>query len=635
MTNLSIVPDPGRENFELGNTALNEGPPSQQLIIDTFREGKVHFEKFYGQCKKMDDYYYLRNTVAAPKNHDPINPPTIRAIIDDITAHIDTNNLAIDVPEASTRAKARAEKLKKFYLGHWLQVPSRIRKAIVKDSVAYGIGWGKFMYESELWPDAPREADFGIEGIGGNTILIDEDGYKEAIEDWLDKRSISYPIRTFHIKPQNMMWDDSRTGIKWNIEFYGDHDTTTNVNRMFPQWTNPKNRKGKDGVDWMEYWDDTWVAYLADDQILYGPHKHGYGFNPYKPLIPGTTLYMEDGKPEERFQGEAWPGLDIFDAKARFITMFQAIIRQFAWPGFDFKGPEQQARKTMDAYEPFGKNLVAPNVEVEITKTAQPPQEILGMLSILETELDSVTVPSVVRGQRPSGVSAGFPISVLAGLGRLNLQPYADGAAEFMSAGNVCAAKLVENKIRDKITVHVRSEVHNFDQTIEPKDIRGYYENSVTLKAEAPEEREREALLAMRLYQSLPWFTGEEALKRAGVDNPLEMMIARRAEDMLLTPEFMQQQVQGLLGRLAGGLAQQQGQAASPLPSGNTGNQFLPGQQQLQRPGETNIQQARVASQQGRPSVFPQGQGGIDLLGSLLGTAPGGAQGVPSGQTVR
>jgi len=271
-------------------------------------------------------------------------------------------------------------------------------------------------------------------------------------------------------------------------------------------------------------------------------------------------------------------------------------------------------------------------VEVKASPTIQAPQELISFSAVLDNEIEAATVPSVVRGQKPSGVSAGFPISVLAGLARLKFQPIADATATAMEQGNVRFAKFVENKIRGKITVRARTEVHEFDQSIEPSDIRGYYENSVKLKAEAPEEREREALLGMRLYQALPGFPLVEALKRAGIANPLEAIMQRRGEDV--SALLMEKQAEEALAQLAGGFNKQL--QSSGLGQGvNPGNQFQPGQQQLQRPGERNVQQARSASQAGRPSVFPQGQGGLDILGSLLGTAPGGAQGLPSGQTVR
>ena len=110
----------------------------------------------------------------------------------------------------------------------------------------------------------------------------------------------------------------------------------------------------------------------------------------------------------------------------------------------------------------------------------------------------------------------------------------------------------------------------------------------------------------------------------------------QRAEMLLDSPELVFAQVQQLLANI--GLPQQQVDAASPTLNNaggvNPGSQNLGGAQ-LQRPGEGNIQRGRVASNQGQPSVFPQGLGGLDFLGSALGNPTGGAVGVPSGQTVR
>jgi len=224
----------------------------------------------------------------------------------------------------------------------------------------------------------------------------------------------------------------------------------------------------------------------------------------------------------------------------------------------------------------------------------------------------------------------------MAGMGRLKFQGVADGLRHAIEDVNSKFARLVENKIKGRITVHARTEIHNFDQSIEPDDIKNLYENRVMVKAEAPEEREREGILAMRLHQA-GILSLYEAMRRSGVINPLEEQMQIRAEQLLNTPEFIMAQTQALLQQL--NLGGQLQQAVSPslgnlTPGTNPGSQNLGGSQ-LQRPGEANIQRGRVASQQGQPSVFPQGLGGLDSLGSLLGGAPGGAQGVPSGQTVR
>ena len=161
----------------------------------------------------------------------------------------------------------------------------------------------------------------------------------------------------------------------------------------------------------------------------------------------------------------------------------------------------------------------------------------------------------------------------------------------------------------------------------------------VVLKAEAPEEREREAILAFRLWNGGNGIISlYEAMRRSGIVNPLEEFNQLMAEQLVkgMFPQQLEEAIRSL--NLGGQLAGAVGDAGPGLGGGGggaIGNQFLPGQSQLQRPGEANIQQARVASQQGQPSVFPQGRSGMDLLGAALTGAPGAARGMPSGQVVR
>ena len=124
-----------------------------------------------------------------------------------------------------------------------------------------------------------------------------------------------------------------------------------------------------------------------------------------------------------------------------------------------------------------------------------------------------------------------------------------------------------------------------------------------------------------------------EAQRRAGITNPLEESMQIRAEQLLNNEQMLQAQMQMLLEKM--GLGQQMEQAASPQMggSGNVGSMNLGGPQ-LPRPGEGMIQQGRVASRAGEPSVYPQGQSGIDSLGNTLGNPGGGPINMPSGQRI-
>jgi len=362
---------------------------------------------------------------------------------------------------------------------------------------------------------------------------------------------------------------------------------------------------------------------------------------PYSPIIPMMSYTFQDGPPQERYRGILLPIHSLLDSEARLASQAESIVRQMAWRTLDFSGPRAAAEDAAENYELFGgKNVLPPGVAVGISPTASVPPDVFQWLNIVQTWIEQATFPNVIRGVRPKGVSTGFGISVLAGMGRLVFQGVADGVRHTVEQANAHFAMLVENKLKGRVTVHARTDIHNFDQSIGPDDIRGYYENTVQVKAEAPEEREREALLALRLHQA-GVISLYEAQRRAGIINPLEEQMQIRAEMLTNSPEVLQAQTQMLLQQIA--LTSQQAAAISPTgapppemspPGVNPGSQNIGGAQ-LQRPGERMMQQARVASNQATPSVYPEGFGGIDSLGNILGGPTGGAQGMPSGQTVR
>jgi hypothetical protein len=598
----------------------DDGKPTLDNILTLFKESLRYFQSFRSQCDIEEDYYHGRRSVPHPTGIDPVWPATAGAIVNVATDHVDVNNLSIDVPSAP-RSRARAERIKKFYQGAWLSIKKPVLRTAVRQAFLYGIAWMKDMFDADRWPNAPVMDDYGD----------DEPAYKAALKAFMEERDISWPIEVIVVNPKNLLWDDSKIRVKWVIEYYD--QPVRELTKRYPEWTTSK--KPTEMATWKEYWDEEWVAYLADDEFVWGPHRHGYGHLPYTPVLPVLSHTFEDGNPEERYRGVLKPVHSLLDEEARLMTQIGSIVRTTAWRTLDFHGPKGLATEAADAYELFGgKNILPPGVTVEMSPMAQVPPDLYQQLNVVQTQIETATFPNVIRGVRPRGVSTGFAISVLAGMGRLVFQGVADGIRHAIETVNSNMGRLVEHKLRGRVTVYARTEVHNFDQAISPEDFRGFYENSVQVKAEAPEERERESLLAMRLF-SQKMISLYEAQRRSGILNPLEEQMQIRAEQLLNTPEFMQAQAQLLMERI--GLPQQLAQSVETAGGGGgggIGSQNVGGAQ-LQRPGERNIQQARVASREDRPSVFPRGLSGLDILGQQIGGAKGGAAGMPSGQTIR
>ena len=595
--------------------------PDIDYVLSLFKDYSSYYRPFHQQCQVEEDFYFGRNPIPKAEGHDPVRPATAHAIINVGTDHVDVENIEIDVP-SSPRSRARAEKIKKFLQGTWLNVKGPVLRTVVKHTFTYGIGFLKPMWNPDQWPDAPPRYEY-----------ITEEGYKKAMRDFMEARCIKFPFVVKNVNPKNLIWDDSRARRQWAIEFYVRE--VRDIKRRYPEWVTEK--KGGQMATWMEYWDERWCGYIADNMWVWGPYEHGYGALPYVAIQASNSLEWDSGPPHERYQGILKPVHGLLETEARIMTAYESILRQYGWRTLDFHGPKEAAEKTRQNYEMFGgKNYIPPNVEVKASPQVTPPPELLQQLNLVQTAIEEATFPNVIRGIRPRGVSSGFGVSVLAGMGRLVFQGVASGMARGLEETNERFLKLLENKAGGKVTVHARSSVHNFDQAIGPEDVKDLYENKVTMKAEAPEEREREALLAMRLYGA-QMISLYEAQKRAGIINPLEEQIQMGAERLLQSPDLLAEQ-----SRIAAegvGLLQQLGDVAGVTSQGgqNLGNQFLPGQTQLQRPGEAAIQRQRVASnQEGQGArVFPQGFGGLDALGARLAGAAGGATNVPSGQTVR
>jgi hypothetical protein len=603
-----------------------DAAPTMDEVLSLKQDYLGYYRAFHQQCLQEEEYYYGRNPIPVPEGFSPVRPATAHAIINIATDHVDVSNISIDVP-AGPRAKARGERLKKFYQGCWDSIKEPVLRAGVRHANIYGIGWLKVMYASDRYPDAPvfpQDTDNNAEMAR----------YSEELEDFLEKKRIIFPFVVRNINPYNLIWDDSWAGRQWTIEFYDKQ--ARDIKRRYPEWVSSKPNESM--ASWGEYWDNTWCGYFADNQWVWGPYRHGYGFNPYVPIVPANSLSFDNGPPHLRYRGILRPVHSLLDSEGRLSSQYESILTQYAWRTMDFYGQRQAADETAEAYEMFGaKNVILPGVEVRASPTAVPPPELLQQINQVQTMIEEATFPNVVRGVRPRGVSSGFAISVLSGQGRLVFQGIADGLARTIEQVNSRFAMLVENKVRGRVTVRARSAIHNFDQTIGPDDIRGMYENIVQLKAEAPEERERQSILAQNLHQA-GIISLYEAQRRAGITNPLEEQMQQAAERLLQSPEIQAEQTRlaaermGLLGQLAEAVS---GDGQPAQGEGFNLGQFQPGMPQLQRPGEAGIQRQRVTSNMQNASVFPRGMGGLDILGSQLGTAPGGAMGLPSGGTVR
>ena len=161
----------------------------------------------------------------------------------------------------------------------------------------------------------------------------------------MDIRCISWPLVVDVINPTNMMWDDSMKGMRWVIEHYdrpySSLKTFRTLQRQYPEWALEKENKGI--TSFIMYWDEEWVAYLVDRELVYGPVKHGDGHLPFTPILPVMNFTYADGPPEERYRGLLRPIRNLLDEEARLMTQIGAQVRTISYRTLDFHGSRQMA----------------------------------------------------------------------------------------------------------------------------------------------------------------------------------------------------------------------------------------------------------------------------------------------------
>ena len=81
-------------------------------ILALKADREQYFRKFHDNCNHARDWFFGRVSSPAPEGFDEVTTAKARAMINVASDHVDVNNVAIDVPPASPRAQARAERIK-------------------------------------------------------------------------------------------------------------------------------------------------------------------------------------------------------------------------------------------------------------------------------------------------------------------------------------------------------------------------------------------------------------------------------------------------------------------------------------------------------------------------------------------
>ena len=517
-------------NVEASNP-LDEPELSLFWIAEKSATGNEIFRNFKNQCKMLDDFFLNDFDFGVPENGTMIRLGTAQSVINTLVAHVSPQFLDISVPPPGPRGQARAENMEKFLTGahHMIEHRSPVYRELTKHAGLYGIAWEKLEFIANEWSDFPEPPPH----------MEEDDTYRQRVQDVIEKRSITWPIKSIAVNPQNLVWDmNNGTQPRWVIyEYQVDAEW---VQAHFPEWG--KYTKGY--VKFQEVWTASQVAYVANNEWVMQPRRHGYGRLPWIMYWPQMGLDTGSSEPEKLYMGLLNGSTEMIRAQSQLASHYIDIVGKSAWPTLEFTGPPGITEEVQAAWDdtPGSKNIKPPQVQVGVGQTPRPPAEIGIAKQFLDEAIEANTVPAVARGQRPTGAASGYHTAVLAGIASLNFGAVKEAMERGLQDKGEIILRIVELVIDDKVTVFGKTEAGVLDAAIKPSDIKGHYVNIVRINSVSPEEQERRLNLWANLWRS-GYVDLDTALRKGGVSNPLEVR-AKILEEQFLNSPGIQEQLQ-------------------------------------------------------------------------------------------
>ena len=518
-------------------TQFAAGTPghSRKITLDWVRQQmstgagqRAKFNAFYRKCQKADNYMLSDFKFSVPDGANMVRLGTAHSIINTLVAHVSPQHIDIDVPPPGPRGLARAEKIEKFLTGahHMLEQNTQYgRRELAKHCGLYGVAWRKIEFDIQRWAKFPEPPD------------EDEaaDDYLDRLNEVEEKRGNLWPIIGEAVNPQTVTWDTNSREPRWLIHFY--KLESTEIHARFPNWEGPLSGE----VDFWEVWTDTHVAYVADNRWALAPRRHGYSKLPWTMYRPQTGLRTVGSKPDHLYRGLLDSLFEMLEAQSRLGSQLLDITGKVAWSTEDWSGPPAITADAMSDYDqsPGARNYLPPGVEREASSIPQTPHAISEAIVFLDSSTEEDSAPAVSRGERPTGAASGFHTSVLAGIAALNFGAVVDAMARGLQQDNELMLRIVERVIRERITVWGKTEAGTLEASLSPRDIKQHYVTIVRLNTTSPEEQERKVNL-----WSTQWRAGFvdklTALRKAGIDDPLDVINARLSEDFFEDPMVKQ-----------------------------------------------------------------------------------------------
>ena len=550
---------PYRDDSEGSVSAAEPYKRSVSEIVQIYRELKTFYLPWHEQQLFDDRFYNLLYDVAMsenPHNFEAVRPPTATTIVDMAADHAAGNFPRLHIPKRkeTNKAEERANLMMKAGQGFWYRTiaeqPINILRAWAQSAALRGGICGSLLYNPEMWPLMPQPSK-----LGG----IDSDEYKEAVEEVEEERRSLWPFVLQYIDPLDVYPDPATEGKDFIIHAF--ERRAYEIKRAWPNWDwtipgSARQAKSTDWVTFIAYWDKHFKSYIIAGKgtgsdggeplipLQDGVIEHGYGFMPYV-FIPGG-FGSPFGLPQHRYRGILTNIRDLLKLEARRMTHMDAIIAQQAFPWLIAK------RSVSPDMQLGGITRVPDDMNVRDAVMEMRPQipigELVTELHENRQAIQRSSIPDALGGLEGKSGESGYLRSINVGTGRARLRSLSDSLERACEWATVGFFKLVENKAKGPVSIWGKGmdEEQEF-VTIKPTDIDGHYEAYVSIVPSLPQDDSLNITNGMKLFQGGLIPARDMLQTYAARENSEDLLMERRAEDILNSPQAQQKMVEDAL----------------------------------------------------------------------------------------
>jgi hypothetical protein len=185
------------------------------------------------------------------------------------------------------------------------------------------------------------------------------------------------------------------------------------VKQLFPNWSNPRARKSKDGVEYLAYWDKDWRYFEADGEPLLSPaiQPNLFGFVPFVHFYSQFGKDSPEGKPESKAVSAIRHIRGLLIQECEHESRMDSIIALWANPygifEYTVEGIElsEEEKRQLDLSP--GHNIEVPyGVKFNVQQGAPPPPEMFAQGARLRARL-GLEAPPVAFGMASTGEASG------------------------------------------------------------------------------------------------------------------------------------------------------------------------------------------------------------------------------------